>query len=138
MGQLITETIDSEQSVERERTAVKHGFDANLDELKRSYDGMEHFLTGVVTKLREQIPEWARGYVQNCSFIPQLGFLTVVSLNLDTGEGNYGGEGLQEPWERMFVAEDNVYYKNRQMKEMDEQFGDSYCMIIGKTVHVHH
>lgn len=116
---------------------MKHGVDMNLDELKRSYDGMEHLLTSVITRLREEIPEWARRYVKNCSFIPQLGFLAVVSLNLDTGEGNYGGEGLQDPWERMFVAEDKVYYKNRQMKEMDEQFGDSYCMIIGQFTLIH-
>lgn len=132
VGQLITQTIDFEQSVERGRTAVKHGVDAALDEVKRSYMGMENFLSSVITKLQEQIPEWARQYVQNCTFMPQLGFLTVISLNPDTKESNYNGEGLHEPWELMFAAEGSVYYKNRQMREMDEQLGDAYCMIIGK------
>ncbi|RYP68990.1 hypothetical protein DL769_005377 [Monosporascus sp. CRB-8-3] len=126
------------KSAERGRTAVKHGVDANLDQLKRSYDGMESFLTGVVKKLREQVPEWATGYVENCTFIPQLGFLTVVSLNPDTGKSNYDGEGLQDLWEHMFVAEGAVYYKNRQMKEMDEQFGDAYCMIIDREIEIIH
>ncbi|RYP16461.1 hypothetical protein DL765_005138 [Monosporascus sp. GIB2] len=121
VGELITQTIDFEQSAERGRTAVKHGVDANLDELKRSYDGMEPFLTGVVKKLREQVPEWATGYVENCTFIPQLGFLTVVSLNPGTGK-----------------TEGAVYYKNRQMKEMDEQFGDAYCMIIDREIEIIH
>ncbi|RYO76528.1 hypothetical protein DL762_002096 [Monosporascus cannonballus] len=138
VGELITQTIDFEQSAERGRTAVKHGIDANLDELKRSYDGMEPFLTGVVKKLREQVPEWATGYVENCTFIPQLGFLTVVSLNPSTGKSNYDGEGLQDVWEHMFVAEGAVYYKNRQMKEMDEQFGDAYCMIIDREIEIIH
>lgn len=131
VGELIGQTIDFEQSLERGRTAVRHGIDANLDELKRSYDGMEHFLTTVIAKLRAELPEWARKYVQNCIFFPQLGFLTVVSLNPETGKGDYDGEGLNDVWERMFAAEGSVYYKNRQMREMDEHFGDAYCMIIG-------
>lgn len=130
-GELISQTIDFEQSMERGRTAVRQGVDANLDELKRSYDGMEHFLTNVIAKLRGELPEWARQYIQNCIFFPQLGFLTVVSANPETGKGNYDGEGLHDVWERMFAAEGCVYYKNQRMKEMDAHFGDAYCMIIG-------
>ncbi|KAI1387071.1 muts domain V-domain-containing protein [Hypoxylon trugodes] len=138
VGELISQTIDFEQSIERGRTAVRQDVDANLDELKRSYDGMEHFLTNVIAKLRGELPEWARKYVQNCIFFPQLGFLTVVSLNPDTGKGNYDGEGLKDSWERMFAAEGCVYYKNRQMKEMDEHFGDAYCMIIDREIEIIH
>lgn len=133
MGEAITQTIDFEQSEERGRTAVKAGIDADLDELKRSYDGMENFLTEVIVSVRQQLPEWARGYVQNCSFLPQLGFLTVVAQDGDTGKGCYDGEGSNQQWECMFAAEGCVYYKNQQMLEMDAQFGDAYCMIIGKS-----
>ncbi|KAI1499675.1 muts domain V-domain-containing protein [Biscogniauxia marginata] len=138
VGELISQTIDFEQSVERGRTAVKQGIDANLDELKRRYDGMEHFLSSVTTKLRGDVPEWARKYVQNCIFFPQLGYLTVVSLNPETGKGDYDGEGLNDVWERMFAAEGLVYYKNRQMRELDAQFGDAYCMIIDREVEIIH
>ncbi|KAI5865014.1 muts domain V-domain-containing protein [Durotheca rogersii] len=138
VGELISQTIDFEQSVERGRTAVRHGVDGGLDELKRSYDSMEHFLTNVVARLREELPEWARKYIQNCIFFPQLGFLTVVSLNTETGKGNYDGEGMVDAWERMFAAEGCVYYKNRQMKEMDGHFGDAYCMIIDREIEIIH
>ncbi|KAI2621077.1 muts domain V-domain-containing protein [Hypoxylon sp. NC1633] len=138
VGELISQTIDFEQSMERGRTAVRHGVDAGLDELKRSYDGMEIFLTSVIAKLRSELPEWARNYVQNCIFFPQLGFLTVVSLNPETGKCNYDGEGLNDVWERMFAAEGCVYYKNKQMKEMDEHFGDAYCMIIDREIEIIH
>ncbi|KAI0599362.1 muts domain V-domain-containing protein [Biscogniauxia sp. FL1348] len=138
VGELISQAIDFEQSVERGRTAVKHGIDDNLDELKRRYDGMEHFLSSVTVKLRSDIPEWARKYVQNCIFFPQLGYLTVVSLNPETGKGDYDGEGLNDVWERMFAAEGLVYYKNRQMRELDAQFGDAYCMIIDREVEIIH
>ncbi|KAI1180496.1 muts domain V-domain-containing protein [Nemania sp. FL0916] len=138
VGEMITETIDFEQSVERGRTAVKQGIDADLDERKRSYDGMEHFLANVIAKLRNGIPEWARKYVQNCIFFPQLGFLTVVSIDPQTGKGQYNGEGLRDTWECMFIADGNAYYKNGQMKEMDEAFGDAYCMIIDREIEIIH
>ncbi|KAI0914150.1 putative MSH5 protein [Ustulina deusta] len=86
VGELITETIDPEQSVDRGRIAVKHGIDADLDERKRSYDGMESFLANVIAKLQGSLPEWARKYVKNCTFFPQLGFLTAVSINPQTGK----------------------------------------------------
>ncbi|KAI5920830.1 muts domain V-domain-containing protein [Camillea tinctor] len=138
VGEFISQTIDFEQSVERGRTAVKQGVDSDLDELKRRYDGMEHFLSSVTVKLRGDVPEWARKYVQNCIFFPQLGYLTVVSLNPETGKGDYDGEGLNDAWERMFAAEGLVYYKNRQMRELDAQFGDAYCMIIDREVEIIH
>ncbi|KAI0489521.1 muts domain V-domain-containing protein [Xylaria cf. heliscus] len=138
IGELITETIDFEQSVERGRTAVKQGIDADLDERKRIYDGMEHLLGNVNAKLRSGIPEWARKYVQACIFLPQLGFLTTVSVNPQTGKGDYDGEGLHDTWNCMFVVDGHAYYKNRQMKEMDEEFGDPYCMIIDREIEIIH
>ncbi|OTB01522.1 hypothetical protein M426DRAFT_63971 [Hypoxylon sp. CI-4A] len=138
VGELISQTVDFEQSMERGRTAVRQGVDANLDELKRSYDGMDHFLTTVIAKLRGEVPEWARQYVQNCIFFPQLGFLTVVSLDPETGRSNYDGEGSHDTWERMFTADGCVYYKNQQMKQMDEHFGDAYCMIIDREIEIIH
>lgn len=132
IGELITRTIDFEQSRERQRTAVKQGVDQDLDELKRRYHGMEDFLTEVNVRLRADIPEWAQHYVQGCVFYPQLGFLTVVSVNPENGNANYEGEGRNDAWERIFADNGVVYCKNHKMKEMDEHFGDAYCMIIGK------
>ncbi|KAI1812738.1 muts domain V-domain-containing protein [Poronia punctata] len=137
-GELIAETIDFEQSVDRGRTAVNQGVDAELDERKRSYDGMEHLLASVIGRLRSDLPEWAQKYVQNCIFFPQLGFLTVVSINPDTGKVDYDGEGSNDRWERMFVTEDGAYYKNRKMKDMDDEFGDTYCMIIDREIEIIH
>ncbi|KAK6078726.1 MutS domain V [Seiridium cupressi] len=138
IGELITRTVDFEQSRERQRTAVKQGVDPNLDELKRSYHGMEDFLTDVNAKLHADIPDWAQRYVQGCVFYPQLGFLTVVSLNPQTGNANYEGEGLNDVWERIFADDGVVYCKNRRMREIDEHFGDAYCMIIDREVEILH
>lgn len=134
VGELITRVVDFEQSRERRRTAVKHGVDPNLDELKRSYHGMEHFLTEVNIKLRADIPEWAQNYVQGCVFYPQLGFLTVVAINPENGQSRYEGQDAQDIWDCIFTDDNVVYCKNPRMKEMDDHFGDAYCMIIGEKI----
>ncbi|POS79862.1 DNA mismatch repair protein MSH5 [Diaporthe helianthi] len=139
VGELITGTIDFQQSKEARRTCVIQGMNAELDELKRNYDGLEYFLDDIAGRLTKDIPEWARNYVKNCIFYPQIGFLTVVSLNLDTGRGDYEGEGLSDDdWERMFVSDGNIYYKNRCMRELDGQYGDLYCMIVDKEIEIIH
>lgn len=113
------------------------GVSAELDELKRNYDGLESFLNEVAAHLITEIPEWAQQYVKNCIFYPQIGFLTVVSLDPETGRGNYEGEGLVDDlWERMFVTDGDIYYKNRRMKELDGQYGDLYCMIVDKEIEI--
>lgn len=133
VGEKIATTIDFQQSKEARRTCVMQGVDPRLDELKRNYDGLEHFLNEVAAQLIVTIPEWARQYVQNCIFYPQIGFLTVVSLNPDTGRGNYEGEGSKDDvWESMFVTDGRIYYKNQSMRDLDAQYGDLYCMIVGQ------
>lgn len=131
---MITETVDFPQSAEQHRTAVLPGVDAELDTIKRTYDGMDSLLTQVATQLSSDLPEWASQYIENCIFFPQLGFLTVVTLDPQTGKGRYEGEGTEDDtWERMFTSNDMGYYKNRRMKEMDNYFGDMYSMICGKS-----
>lgn len=103
--------------------------------MKRTYDGMESFLTEVQRKMTDDLPEWARQYIENCIYFPQLGFLTVVQLDPNTGEGKYKGEGTDEDeWAQTFVSDEKVYYKNTRMREMDEYVGDLYSMITGKLL----
>lgn len=133
VGKMITETVDFQRSAEQHRTAVLPGVDTELDGVKSTYDGMDSLLTEIATKLSSELPEWARQYVENCIFFPQLGFLTVVTLDPVTGKGKYEGEGtLGDIWEKMFVSENACYYKNQRMRELDDYFGDLYGMISGE------
>lgn len=133
VGERIAITIDFQQSKEARRICVLPNVDAQLDELKRNYDGLESFLNEVAAHLVMEIPEWARPYVKNCIFYPQIGFLTVVSLDPGTGRGKYEGEGCDgDAWESMFVTDGDIYYKNHRMRELDTQYGDLYCMIVGR------
>lgn len=56
-------------------------------------------------------------------YFPQIGFLTAISSDDRTNQDLYDGT-LEDPWERMFVVEPIVYYKNKTMRDMDEHFGD--------------
>jgi len=133
VGELITRTIDFQESESSNRTAVAPGVSAELDDLKRTYHGLDDLLTRINITLKANLPEWARQYVTNCVFYPQLGFLTAVTINAETGASNYDGEGSDDDvWERKFMNDGQMYYKNRRMKELDGQIGDLYCMICGK------
>ncbi|SPN97820.1 related to MSH5 - meiosis-specific protein [Cephalotrichum gorgonifer] len=139
VGRLVNKTVDFEQSASRGHAAVAVGIDAQLDRLKHDYDGMGSFLTEVSSKLLTELPDWARGHVRNCIFLPQLGFLTVVQMDGETGAGRYGGQGLQgDTWEKSFSANGAVYYKNRRMRELDAHFGDIYGTIVGREIEILH
>ncbi|PSR81614.1 putative MSH5 protein [Coniella lustricola] len=131
VGEIIAATIDFVQSKEARRTCVLPNVDPELDELKRNYDGLEYLLNEVATSLIAEIPEWGRPHVKNCIFYPQIGFLTVVSYDAESGQGKYEGEGNDDDvWESLFVADEYIYYKNRHMRDLDRQYGDLYCMIL--------
>lgn len=133
IGEIISTTIDFQSSQVQHRTVVAQGVDADLDNMKRMYDGIGDLLTQVNAQIISELPEWASQYVSNCIFFPQLGFLTVVPLDPATGKGRYEGEGIDNDiWLKMFVSEDMAYYKNRRMKEMDTRFGDLYGAICGE------
>jgi DNA mismatch repair protein MSH5 len=137
VGEMVTQTINFEESEISQRTAVLEHVSPQLDELKRKYNGLENFLDEVANHLKTVVPEWAKQYILNCIFYPQLGFLTVININPQTGMSNYEGEGLEgDPWEQMFAIEGKIYYKNGYMREMDKEIGDLYCMICGKLCSV--
>ncbi|KAI9735089.1 MAG: MutS protein msh5 [Claussenomyces sp. TS43310] len=139
IGNWITETVDFERSAQQHRTVVAHGVDGKLDNIKRTYDSMSSFLTKVVNRLSTEVPEWAQRYIENCIFYPQLGFLTVVPIDIETGKGMYEGEGMDgDIWERMFSSDSKGYYKNVRMKEMDDHFGDMYGMICDMEIDILH
>jgi DNA mismatch repair protein MSH5 len=78
-------------------------------------------------------PREAAEYIRHCTVMPELGFLIAVSLNPETGEGVYHGQGHAEgEWMMCFVSEDVVYYKNQLMLDLDSQYGDLPSRIAGK------
>ncbi|OBR05161.1 MutS domain V [Colletotrichum higginsianum IMI 349063] len=139
VGELVGTTVDFEETKASSRVAVRWNVNPQLDRLKQTYHGLDSLLSDVSTSMSRKLPEWAQKYVTGCVFWPQLGFLTVVPLLPNTGEAGYEGQGLNEDrWDKRFVANGNVYYKNRCMLELDDQFGDTYSRIVDLEVEILH
>ena len=110
---------------------VLQGVDPELDEMKRTYDGLEDLLGQTSRNIANSIP---RQYSLdlNVIFFPQIGFLIAMPIVPETGKAEYeGGEGDEAPWERIFSTNNRVYYKDFRMLELDETFGDIYAVICG-------
>ncbi|KAF2154784.1 DNA mismatch repair protein MSH5 [Myriangium duriaei CBS 260.36] len=134
LGRLITSTVDFEESSEQHRTVIKAGFDPQLDEMKRMYSGLESLLSHVAEHIARSIPLVYDAQL-NVIFFPQIGFLIAVRLIPNTKRGVYEGNEDDE-WEKMFTTNEYAYYKNANVKEMDEQFGDIYGQICDREIEI--
>jgi DNA mismatch repair protein MSH5 len=136
IGTLITEMIDFEASKDEGRTIVRPGVDAELDEIKRTYDGIEDLLHKVTDHIANIVPAELNAKI-NVIFFPQIGFLIASPVDGENGVGVFEGPE-NDPWEKMFVTEAAAYYKNSNMREMDEHFGDIYGRICDKEIEIVH
>lgn len=135
VGRKISEMVDFEESAIQHRTVVLAGVDEELDFLKREYDALEDLLSRAARAIAENVPADVQSDL-NVIFFPQIGFLIAMSAS-DSASGAYEG-GLGEPWERMFTTESAVYYKSKEMYEMDDKFGDLYGSICDKEIEIIH
>ena len=103
VGRKISETVDFERSAEEFRTVILPGVDEELDQMKRTLDGLESFLNEVARKLSERMPTDLRTTI-NVIYFPQIGFLVTVPVDSETGAAIHDG-GIETPWERMFSTE---------------------------------
>ena len=125
--------VDFEESADTHRTVVNSGVDDQLDEMKRTYAGIEDLLNQTSQDIARHIPA-QYSLDLNVIFFPQIGFLISMPVDPETGRSNYeGGEGEERPWERIFSTAARVYYKDFRMNELDETFGDMYAAICGKS-----
>lgn len=131
IGKMIHDVVDLESSIEQHRTVAKRGIDERLDEIKNFYNGMEKLLSQVAVEIGRDIPAFIK---LNVIYFPQLGFHITVPMNEETGQAVYdGGAGR---WQRMFTTENQVYFKDARMREMDEQLGDLYAMICDIEIEI--
>ncbi|KAF2460904.1 muts domain V-domain-containing protein [Lineolata rhizophorae] len=138
LGRKISAVIDFEASDEQSRTVVMRGIDAELDNMKRTYDGLESLLAQVNEHIAQRVP--ANPPIEtNVVYYPQVGFLVVVPLDEETGDGVYSGNP-RDPWERVFSTENMVYYSTSETAEMNHQFGDIFGLItdLDKEIEILH
>ena len=134
VGMLIGEIVDFDATKEQRRTVVRSGVDAELDQVKQTYDGIEYLLRQVTEHVAISVPAELDAKI-NVIFFPQIGFLIAFVKHVDTGESIFNGPE-EQPWEQMFVTDSSVYFKNSDMKELDEQFGDIYGRICDREIEI--
>jgi DNA mismatch repair protein MSH5 len=103
VGRKISETVDLEKSADESRTVILPGVDEELDQLKRTLDGLDDLLNEVAAKLSEKMPSDLRASL-NVIYFPQIGFLVTVPIDLGTRDAIYAGS-LDNSWEQMFTTE---------------------------------
>lgn len=131
IGKMLHDVVDLESSIEQHRTVAKRGIDDKLDEIKNVYDGMEELLSQVAVEIGRKIPVFIK---LNVIYFPQLGFHITVPMDEETGRAVYYGGA--ERWQPMFTTENQVYFKDDRMREMDEQLGDLYAMICDIEIEI--
>ncbi|EME87606.1 uncharacterized protein MYCFIDRAFT_201191 [Pseudocercospora fijiensis CIRAD86] len=134
VGQYIAEVIDFEGSKVEKRTVIMPGVSAELDELRRSWAGIDDMLSEVAVVIANLVPTDIRSQL-NVIFFPQIGFLISICHEADDVPVPYAGTD-DDPWEKMFHSTDASYYKNAHMTEMDEQFGDIHGQIIDLEIEI--
>lgn len=134
IGTIICEVVDFDATKEQRRTIVQPGVDQELDEAKRTYDGIEHLLSEVTEHITGQVPAELNAQV-NVIFFPQIGFLIACRVETETGRGVFEGPD-EDPWEKMFATDTAAYYKNSNMSELDNHFGDIYGQICDKEIEI--
>ncbi|KAF2686455.1 hypothetical protein K458DRAFT_476351 [Lentithecium fluviatile CBS 122367] len=136
VGRRISETVDLEKSAEESRTVILQGIDEELDQMKQVFTGLPDLLNQVARKISEKVPSNLQGSL-NVVYFPQIGFLVTVAIDPATGDAAFNGS-FDDPWERMFSTEDQVYFKTDEVREMDSHFGDLYGLISDREIEISH
>ncbi|KAF1835488.1 hypothetical protein BDW02DRAFT_495713 [Decorospora gaudefroyi] len=136
IGRKINETIDLQSSEEQGRTVIMPGVDEELDQMKVTLDSLDNFLNTVARKLSEKMPSDIRSSL-NVVYFPHIGFLVTCPVDPESGAAVYDG-GFDNPWERMFTTEEQIYFKSSETREMDDHFGDVYSIISDREIEISH
>ncbi|EGP91488.1 uncharacterized protein MYCGRDRAFT_34912 [Zymoseptoria tritici IPO323] len=134
VGQLINDVVDFDESKIQKRTVILTGIDDNLDEAKRTYAGLEEMLSQVAVYIAQQVSSVLVSNV-NVVFFPQIGFLISTELGGMAVPSTYTGPE-EDPWEKMFASETHTYFKNSNMTELDERFGDIHGQILDMEIEI--
>ncbi|KAG0347719.1 MutS protein msh5 [Podila humilis] len=128
----INNIVDFDESVNEGRCVVKHNVDEQLDEMRRTYQGLDSFLSEIAKKISETIPSEFTHTI-NVIYFPQLGYLIAIPMNTNWEKPeDFELEGLSF----QFKTEQTVYYKNDEMRQLDEHLGDLHGLIVDREIDI--
>ncbi|KAG0031147.1 MutS protein msh5 [Podila clonocystis] len=134
---MINSILDFDESVIEGRCVVKHNVDEHLDEMRRTYQGLDNFLSQIAREISETIPTEFTNAI-NVIYFPQLGYLIAVPMNANwQSPEDFELEGLSF----QFKTEHTVYYKNDKMRrkwreKLDENLGDLHGLIVDREIDI--
>lgn len=111
------------------RITILPGVCADLDEKKNTFDKLDSILTMVAEQLIMSLPD-DFPYQLSVVYFPQLGYLISIPKPKGSEEGENGAcneEALLaalDDFEFKFSTDENLYYKNGTMEELDRELGD--------------
>lgn len=125
----ISALIDFESSEENNRVYIKDGFDPPLDDMRRTYTGLEQVLeslAAVLFQVYHQFPEEAL----NVAYIPQLGYLISIDISFI--------QVVPLEWVEVFKTDTTVYFKEDYMTRIDDEYGDIYQLMVDYEIELLH
>ncbi|KAF7298995.1 MutS 5 [Mycena indigotica] len=132
VGNRINEIIDWEESSHSGRVCVRPNIDEELDNRKHIYHGIDSVLSKVAEQICQTVPpDYAASL--NIVYFPQLGFLICIPM-LD--EWNADGIQVIEGWTFQFSSEHHVYFKSKEMNDMDLHIGDLHSSIVDREIEI--
>ncbi|XP_064626771.1 mutS protein homolog 5-like [Lineus longissimus] len=133
IASLINKIVDFEESAMQNRFVVKPNVDPELDQKKRTYNGLPDFMTQVAKSELEKLSD----DVEECNviYLPQLGYLLVIPKP----DHYQTDEDLKIPGLNfMFLSNNVCHYKSESTKELDTLLGDTQCDITDQETSIMH
>lgn len=120
LARLLSAKIDFAESTSSNRIVIAQFVDAELDEMKRFYHGLESFLTTVASMIDLPFPEFQVVYMVS------LGFL--VKIPFPVTESHHALLTFQ------FQSQDAAFFKSQDMVALDIEIGDVHSQIIDREL----
>lgn len=133
VGTLVNDTIDWEESTSAGRVCVRANVDEDLDNRKRIYHGIDDVLSRVAEQICHTVPpDYATSL--NVVYFPQLGFLICIPM-LEQWKNNEEITEI-EGWSFQFSSDAHVYFKSKEMHDMDTHIGDLHSAIVDREIEI--
>lgn len=124
----LVSTIDTEVTLDtKDCVCINYGFNEQLDSAKESLESLDETLSLMGTQILHKHPELSQVKV---IYLPQVGFLITLDKrhhahNIATNEF----PDLPPDFNFVFIQDHSAYFKNPDMKQLDEEIGDLDAFI---------
>ncbi|TIC16998.1 hypothetical protein E3Q15_00782 [Wallemia mellicola] len=143
---VITSTIDFNDSKAEHRLIITTGLDDELDNLRQQFNELDSFLMQVAQEIHEETPSNIANEI-NVVYFPQIGYLIALDI-VNNGYENIEDRdmiGAEIAWEYQsamsrpaFVTKfpQTLYFKSDRMRELDYHLGDMATLIADRETEI--